>query len=320
MIGVSKGKCFCIGTSPENFDQSPESLKTYNHLMDEISNDEDMYKALIAEEDLQQWTVQPFLPLLDEMELLSLLERHLTLQDYLYPETYRFVLYVVKERQEPCFDYDVPTEPGLAGVDLGEWTVYSKWKVFQPSQIQLCCGQDDNEVLSKIPRKVIADGETYFYKPLDHDDKECAVREMETYKRLEHLGADERLHVPRLYGVVQDKQTGRVLGLMLSWINCENKTLECALAQENPSAMLVKWDQQVSTTLACLHEAGIIWGDATAGNILIDTDDNAWIIDFGGGYTRGWVGKDRMETIEGDQEGLSKIKELLHQGFQRGDL
>lgn len=42
-------------------------------------------------------------------------------------------------------------------------------------------------------------------------------------------------------------------------------------------------------------------------------DDNAYIIDFGGEHTRGWVGKDHMETIEGDQEGLSKIKELLNQ-------
>ena len=33
----------------------------------------------------------------------------------------------------------------------------------------------------------------------------------------------------------------------------------------------------VSTTLACLHEAGIVWGDAKAANILVDMDDNAWI-------------------------------------------
>ena len=57
-------------------------------------------------------------------------------------------------------------------------------------------------------------------------------------------------------------------------------------------------------------------GDAKAGNILFDIDDNVWIIDFGGGYTRGWVEKNRMETIEGDEEALSKIKQLLRQGFQ----
>lgn len=316
ITGVSKGKCFSIATSPENFDQSPDSLKTYVRLIDEICDDEEMDNALMAEEDLQQRTVQPFLSFIDGMEPPSPLERRLTLQDYLYPETYRFVLYVVKEGKQPCFDYDVPNEPGLIGVGLDNLTVYSKWKVFQPPQIQVCCGQDGSEVLSKMPRKVIADGQTYFYKPLDHDDKACAVREMEIHERLDRLEADKRLHVPRLHGIVQARKSNRVLGLMLSWINCENKTLECTLAQETPSALRLKWDHQVSTTLAYLHEAGIVWGDATAGNILIDTDDNAWVIDFGGGYTRGWVGEDRMETIEGDQEGLSRIKELLHQGIQ----
>ncbi|TKW55962.1 hypothetical protein CTA1_5149 [Colletotrichum tanaceti] len=32
---------------------------------------------------------------------------------------------------------------------------------------------------------------------------------------------------------------------------------------------------------------GIIWGDVKAENVLIDSDDNAWIIDFRGNYTYG---------------------------------
>lgn len=27
-------------------------------------------------------------------------------------------------------------------------------------------------------------------------------------------------------------------------------------------------------------------------NILVNDDEDVWIIDFGGGYTQGWVGKD----------------------------
>jgi hypothetical protein len=98
--------------------------------------------------------------------------------------------------------------------------------VFQPPEIQVCCDQGEDELLSKTPHKVIADREIFFYKPLDHDDKESAVREMEIYRRLETLEAVKRLFAPRLYGVVQDEQNARVLGLILSWINCENKTLE----------------------------------------------------------------------------------------------
>lgn len=31
-----------------------------------------------------------------------------------------------------------------------------------------------------------------------------------------------------------------------------------------------------------LHGIGIVWGDGKAENVLIDINDNAWIIDFGG--------------------------------------
>ena len=69
-----------------------------------------------------------------------------------------------------------------------------------------------------------------------------------------------------------------------------------------------------SSLLTWLHEAGFFFGGvAKADNVLVDIDDNAWVIDFGGGYTKGWLARDCMETIEGDQEGLSRIKELLHE-------
>ena len=327
ITGVRNGKCFCIRTAPENFYQSPDSLERYIRLLDERcdDDDEDMEKAQIAEEELQEWVVQPFLPLIDQLEPspsspLNDSDRPLTLHDYLYPETYRFVLHVRNEQQEASFDYDTPRELGLPGVGLRDWAVSSggEWKVFRPSEIQLCCEEDDVEPLAQSPQKVTADGEVCFYKQLVYGDEERAIREMDIYRRLETLGpaTGERtgVHVPRLYGVVQDEQSARVLGLIASWIDCGNKTLTCALLYGNkPELLRRKWDQQVSSTVAYLHEAGVVWGDAKAENVLVDTDDNAWVIDFGGGYTRGWVGRDRMETIEGDQEGLSKIKELLYQ-------
>lgn len=106
-----------------------------------------------------------------------------------------------------------------------------------------------------------------------------------------------------------------MLGLIASWIDCGNRSLRCALRSEKeiPLALRRKWDQQVSSAVAYLHDSGVVWGDAKAENVLVDRDDNAWVIGFGGGYTRGWVGKGRMETIAGDQEGLSRIKELLYQ-------
>lgn len=94
---------------------------------------------------------------------------------------------------------------------------------------------------------------------------------------------------------------------------CQNKTLACALSPETPSTLRAKWDLQLATAVNCLNEAGIVWGDAKAANILVDEDEDAWTIDFGSGYTQRWVGKNQMETTEGDQVGLLKIKKLLRQ-------
>ncbi|KAJ5420206.1 hypothetical protein N7465_002725 [Penicillium sp. CMV-2018d] len=56
---------------------------------------------------------------------------------------------------------------------------------------------------------------------------------------------------------------------------------------------------------------GIIWGDAKAANVLIDANEDAYLIDFGGGYTKGWVEKEKSSSTEGDLQGLENIKRYL---------
>ena len=59
------------------------------------------------------------------------------------------------------------------------------------------------------------------------------------------------------------------------------------------------------------HSHNIIWGDAKAANVLIDADEDAYLIDFGGGYTDGWVEKEKSNSTEGDLQGLANIKRYL---------
>ena len=49
-------------------------------------------------------------------------------------------------------------------------------------------------------------------------------------------------------------------------------------AGEVPSALKEKWVAQIEHTVAELHKNDIIWGDAKPENVLIDEDDNAWVL------------------------------------------
>jgi Ser/Thr protein kinase RdoA (MazF antagonist) len=60
-----------------------------------------------------------------------------------------------------------------------------------------------------------------------------------------------------------------------------------------------------------LHTQHIIWGDGKAANVIIDEQDDAWLIDFGGGWTDGWVDEELADTVEGDQQAISKIGTFL---------
>jgi Ser/Thr protein kinase RdoA (MazF antagonist) len=61
-----------------------------------------------------------------------------------------------------------------------------------------------------------------------------------------------------------------------------------------------------------LHAASIVWGDAKPDNVLINKNADAWVIDFGGGYTEGWVPTELTGTVEGDLHALEKIVEFVN--------
>ena len=59
-------------------------------------------------------------------------------------------------------------------------------------------------------------------------------------------------------------------------------------------------------------------GDGKASNIIIDDQDNAWLIDFGGGWTEGWVDKEVADTVEGDEQAVNSIVNSLGVGRAGG--
>lgn len=100
--------------------------------------------------------------------------------------------------------------------------------------------------------------------------------------------------------------------LHLTYIDCHETTLAC-IDRRDPkySQVRQKWVDQISNTLKQLHSRNIVWGDAKAENALIDANGDAYLIDFGGGYTEGMVEKEMCNSIEGGLQGLESIKRFL---------
>jgi serine/threonine protein kinase len=123
------------------------------------------------------------------------------------------------------------------------------------------------------------------------------------------------IRVPRLLGLVTSAETGMIIGILEEYIltgvlsdlrELEDEGMEASTERRK------KWGAQVRETVDLLHEIGVIWGDGKPHNVLIHKEtDDAWVIDFGGSYTEGWVDEELMETLEGDEQAVGRILKFL---------
>lgn len=104
-------------------------------------------------------------------------------------------------------------------------------------------------------------------------------------------------------------------GVRLSQVLALNEAKRQTSGQtsEIPRQTRQKWAAQIGDAVESLHRLGLIWGNGKLSNIIISgsgddsagDDGDAWLIDFGGGWTRGWVDADLADTVEGDKQSSS---------------
>lgn len=222
-----------------------------------------------------------------------------TLHDFYHGPTYHFALHATANDDLML----KPDQGNPPEIHPQHWILYEKfgslWYSFEPSEVKICASSPE-QALSRTPREVVTKtGGPYFFK------RGLVQHELETYAKIEQANL-QGSRISSLCGIVRES-SGTILGLLLRHVGPESRTLRRALKQETSSYLRNQWIEQLTMTLKELHAAGIVWGDAKAENVLIDGDNNAWIIDFGGGFTAGWVDEELANTVKGDQQGLSRI-------------
>ncbi|KAJ5702692.1 hypothetical protein N7488_010240 [Penicillium malachiteum] len=185
---ICKGKCFYIQLSPQNFSETPELLEKYNELMEDVCDEDDFEVSEEAEQDLQDWIMDPFLEIFDELKSPS--QDYVTLQDYLTPETYRYQIYGHEEKIQPFLDFAVPNEQMSDGVAIGRENLSPKWHSFNPADIKIERPTVD-EALSRFPRKVSTRGTVSHFKPICNGNQAAALQEIDVYRRLEDAFSEE---------------------------------------------------------------------------------------------------------------------------------
>ena len=307
------GKCFYITMAPENFVDSPPIKQQYlDYLAAERSDatDDDNIAEDYNPEDFYAWALEPCLPLFETIAPAPKQNLKITLHDFLYPEVFYYSLRVVDGELTPVQSEGRGAGMVAPGLKLDDSVFSPAWPSFLPTEIEICITNPEDAIFAS-PNKVLINGKAIcFFKLYQPGDTNMALRELENYKRITESNLDPDVRICRLLSIIKDDEN-QLIGLLLTYIECDFLTLACAVEPDTPASTKQKWVDQVTGTLTQLHKAGIVWGDAKPDNILIDKNDDAWIIDFGGGYTRGFVEREKAGTIEGDLQGLEKIVEYV---------
>ncbi|KAI8725457.1 Protein kinase domain-containing protein [Fusarium sp. LHS14.1] len=168
--------------------------------------------------------------------------------------------------------------------------------------------------IKRVTAAVLVDGRDMFCKAHGIPSQ---LRGGPEARELEYLGKilkafpqQGSIRVAQLLGYIHDKDTKRILGFLRQWVPGRNLGFEIDLAA-TATETKQKWASQIRESVQLLHKHGIVWGDAKPCNVVIDEQDNAWLIDFGGGFTPGWVDGQLAETIEGDEQALDRFETFL---------
>ncbi|OBT68089.1 hypothetical protein VE03_01514 [Pseudogymnoascus sp. 23342-1-I1] len=160
--------------------------------------------------------------------------------------------------------------------------------------------------MSEIPQKaIIGDGTSKFFKPIDN--KKQLLREVDMHLHIRQAGLQDKIRVAKLHSIVVSDDTKMTIGLLFDLIPSSGDSLYSHRESALALGYHARWKQQITTIVEQLHSHNLVWGDVHPGNIVIDTNLDAWLVDFGGGSIVEFVPRKIAGTKDGDWRGVGKI-------------
>lgn len=153
----------------------------------------------------------------------------------------------------------------------------------------------------------LALGCRYAFYHLSENGMAAGVRRaLSVYSKLSFYSEDvQRLRIPNLLGIITTLDDTAVLGILTQWVDA---IVLASTSDVRRRKHVAVWKQEVGETLKFLHDRDIIWGGASAQNVLIDRDSHAWIMDFSGGTS---TQAELEPDVENKQRELEAVKKLF---------
>ncbi|EMC91813.1 hypothetical protein BAUCODRAFT_305789 [Baudoinia panamericana UAMH 10762] len=270
-----------------------------------------------AETALQSWMLQPLGSIIDEYASASANEGQQTLKKWYTGPVYYFNLEVENDslqaiELEPDDELKQRVDELLPQISIPKYV--------RDIDVPIFCAEDllvldcSHSPPPYHPSRVQVNGtdEVFFLKLVDNSQPQPTKRELSLLNRIAQRGLHKHIRCPKLEGlVIWDNDHSKIMGFLQTDIP-DPTPLTLKLDATVPQELRDRWAAESERMKNVLHEHNIVWGDAKADNFMVDKNDDLWIIDFGGSYTEGWVDAGIKETAKGDDMGVEKIANALH--------
>lgn len=302
----ANGVHFSIKVSADSFVNSPVAQEQFRDILDKLATERN------GESQVWQYSQRLADHFTPEFEQLAPQTSHtgkLTLADLTARDHYEAHYRV--EDEAPIHVKFIKYSPET--VAFAKWNVHSlqsTFPVFSPGEVEIPYdGHSGKAAVETVPHRVIVNGVDCFYKscwlPFHR------IPEIRKRSKIESAGNSDRLSMSRLYGIVADKD-GQTKGLLYHWIQTlSSGTLTFSLTPDTPMQQREQWATQIQKTVDEFHRLGVVWGDVKSDNVLIDSENNALVIDLEGGTTGGWVDREVGGTVEGDLQGMERLRDFI---------
>jgi hypothetical protein len=237
------------------------------------------------------------------------------LHSLLYPETFNFRLQTIDGKTSI-----IPTAPDEALTDPKPTADYGTESEFEiNTQLPQYTTKEivvvESIMSSGTVTRVMVNGEEMLCKARRTGlNDQNLLRELVCLQKIHAVCSDD-IRVPKLLGYVKHAEDGYIVGLLRHSVrSCLNGGLRDIYIPEISRERRQKWAVQIRETVEKLHGIGVFWCDGKIDNVVIDEKDDAWVIDFGGGWTEGWVDEKLADTFERDFQAVRNIVNFLNVG------